>query len=66
VIHFHFSGESASILVQQREKEGKSHNTDEDDVREEESTGNKSNHVSLLQRNERRFYDNLLVKTNYM
>lgn len=65
MIHFHFSGESASILMQQREKEGKSDNTDEDDIMEEESTGNKSNHVSLLQRNERQFYDNLLVKTNY-
>jgi len=55
-------GESASILMQQREKEGKSDNTDEDDIMEEESTGNKSNHVSLLQRNERQFYDNLLYQ----
>lgn len=58
---FYYSGESASIFVEQSEKEGELHGTDKDDFLEEKSTGKKSNHVSLLQRNERQFYDNLLV-----
>lgn len=33
-------------------------------VEEEESRRLKSNHVSLLERNERQFYDNLLVSRN--
>ena len=57
---FCYSGESASILVEQSEK-CESHDTDKEDFTEEKSTGKKSNHVSLLQRNERQFYDNLLV-----
>ena len=65
MIFFHFSGESASILVEQREKEVESHNTKTDDITEEESTAKKSNHVSLLQRDERQFYDNLLVRTTF-
>lgn len=56
-----FLGESASILVEERVREGETHNTDKDIFTEEERTGKQSNHVSLLQRNERQFYDNLLV-----
>ena len=33
-------------------------------VEEEESRRLESNHVSLLERNERQFYDNLLVSRN--
>lgn len=64
-IYFFFnSGESASILVEQRQNECDSQVTDKEDVREDESKGRKSNHVSMLQRNERQFYDNLLVTTH--
>ncbi|KAL9951590.1 hypothetical protein ACROYT_G044274 [Oculina patagonica] len=58
-------GESASILMEQRQNECESQSTDKEDVGEDESNGKMSNHVSMLQRNERQFYDNLLdqVKT---
>lgn len=49
-------GESASILMDQRQTENKQIAP----VADKESMGEKSNHVSLLQRNERQFYDNLL------
>ena len=58
---FHYSGESASILMEQRRNESGSQLTDKKDIREDENKGRKSNHVSVLQRNERQFYDNLLV-----
>ena len=58
---FHNSGESASVLMEQRQNESGSQLTDKEDVREDENKGRKSNHVSALQRNERQFYDNLLV-----
>ena len=58
---FHYSGESASILMEQRQNESGSQLTDKKDIREDENKGRKSNQVSVLQRNERQFYDNLLV-----
>ena len=58
---FRDAGESASILMEQRQNAAGSQSTDKEDVREDESKGRKSNHVSMLQRNERQFYDNLLV-----
>ena len=47
--------------MEQRQKESGSQLTDKEDIREDENKGRKSNHVSALQRNERQFYDNLLV-----
>ena len=58
---FHYSGESASILMERRQNESGSQVTDKKDISEDENKGRKSNHVSVLQRNERQFYDNLLV-----
>lgn len=58
---FHYSGESASILMEQRQNKSGSQLTDKKDIREDENKGRKSNHASVLQRNERQFYDNLLV-----
>ena len=65
----HFSGESASLLVEKRQSGSEPHNPDHDvnehGVKEVESRRLKSNHVSLLERNERQFYDNLLVSRNH-
>ena len=47
--------------MEQRQNGSGSHLTDREDTREDESKGGKSNHVNMLQRNERQFYDNLLV-----
>ena len=64
----HFSGESASLLVEKRQDGSEPHaindEANERAVEEEESRRLKSNHVSLLERNERQFYDNLLVSRN--
>lgn len=51
--------------MEQRQNGSGSHSTDREDTREDESKGRKPNHVNMLQRNERQFYDNLLdqVKT---
>ena len=46
--------------MEQRQNESGSQSTDKEDARDERK-GRKSNHVSMLQRNERQFYDNLLV-----
>ena len=63
-----FSGESASLLVEKRHDGSEPHaindEANERAVEEEESRRLKSNHVSLLERNERQFYDNLLVSRN--
>ena len=63
-----FSGESASLLVEKRQNGSEPHDPDHDanehGVKDEESRRLKSNHVSLLERNERQFYDNLLVSRN--
>ena len=57
---FHNSGESASILVEQRQTKCKVQPTDKDNATEDESKDDsKSNHVGMS--NERQFYDNLLV-----
>lgn len=64
----HFSGESASLLVEKRqngsEPNAPDHDANERGVKDEGSRQLKSNHVSLLERNERQFYDNLLVSRN--
>lgn len=64
----HFSGESASLLVEKRQDGSEPHaindEANERAVEEKESRQLKSNHVSLLERNERQFYDNLLVSRN--
>ena len=64
----HFSGESASLLVEKRQDGSEPHaindEANERAVEKEESRRLKSNHVSLLERNERQFYDNLLVSRN--
>ena len=50
-------GESASILIEQRQKEYISQSKDQELV----GGNGESNHDGLLQINERQFYDNLLV-----
>ena len=57
----HFSGESASLLVEKGQSGSESVSMGDDKIDDEQSGRLKSNHVSLLQRNERQFYDNLLV-----
>lgn len=57
---YHNSGESASILMEQSQNGSGSQSTDKEDVKDK-SKGRKSNHVCMLQRTERQFYDNLLV-----
>lgn len=47
--------------MEQRPNESGSQLTDKKDISEYENKGRKSNQVSVLQRNERQFYDNLLV-----
>lgn len=51
--------------MEQRHKECESQSTDREDGREDERVGIKSNHVSMLQRSERQFYDNLLVNIHH-
>lgn len=58
------SGESASILIEQKENEQRGQSVEKDEFTDEESLAKTSNHVSLLQRNEQQFYDNLLVMYN--
>ena len=49
----------------QRQSECQSKSTDNEDIGADESVSRKYNHVSMLQRNERQFYDNLLASTSY-
>lgn len=53
-------GESASILMEQRQKEFKSQFQDQEQGGGNDDDDGESNHDRLLQRNERQFYDNLL------
>jgi len=50
--------------MEQRQNGSGSQSRDKGDVRQDEGKGRKSNHVSMLQRNERQFYDNLLVSVS--
>ena len=61
-------GESASILIEQRQKEYKSRSKDQELVGGNDDKNGESNHDGLLQINERQFYDNLLVSAycNYV
>ena len=65
VICFFFStttvGESASILIEQRQKEYISQSKDQELVGGNDDKNGEFNHDGLLQINERQFYDNLLV-----
>ena len=65
MIRFFFStttvGESASILIEQRQKEYISQSKDQEQVGGNDDKNGESNHDGLLQINERQFYDNLLV-----
>lgn len=58
------SGESASILIEEKENEQRGQSVEKDEFTDEESLAKTSNHVSLLQRDEQQFYDNLLVMYN--
>ena len=57
-------GESASILIEQRQKEYISQSKDQEQVWGNDDKNGKSNHDGLLQINERHFYDNLLVSAH--
>lgn len=47
--------------MEQRQKECETQSTDEEHVKEDEDKDCESNNDGFLQRNERQFYDNLLV-----